>query len=108
MEFLLNETIASLNGQERLESITLTNSKRELIIDGLFIAIGQEPKNEIFANVVDLDSHGYIESFDGIHTKTPGIYVAGDTRVKELRQLTTAVGDGSMSATVALKELSEH
>ena len=73
-------------------------------IDGLFVAIGQEPKNEIFANIVDLDEKGYIISSD-LHTKTKGIYVAGDTREKELRQLTTAVSDGSIAATLAIKEM---
>lgn len=104
VEIILNATIESLNGQDRLESITLSNQK-ELKIDGLFIAIGQTPKNEIFKNVVDVDQYGYIISNDGVHTKTPGIYVAGDTRVKDLRQLTTAVSDGSIAATTAIKEM---
>ena len=67
--------------------------------------MGREPKNNIFKNIVDIDGNGYIISEDGVHTKTPGVYVAGDTRVKELRQLTTAVADGSIAATIAIKEL---
>ena len=55
--------------------------------------------------MVDLNERGYIETTDGVHTKTEGIYVAGDTRVKELRQLTTAVADGSIAATIAIKEM---
>ncbi len=105
---ILNATISSLNGEDVLESITIQDKEKNetvLPIAGLFIAIGQVPNNEQFKNVVDLDSYGYIETVDGIHTKTKGIYVAGDARVKELRQLTTAVSDGSQAATMAIKEM---
>ncbi len=108
--FLLNSTVTSLLGNEKLESIIVTDQNREettLKVDALFIAIGQVPKNEIFKNVVDVDEKGYILSPDGVHTKTPFIYVAGDTRVKILRQLTTAVSDGSVAAVVAMKEINE-
>ena len=109
VELLLNSTIVSLDGKKQLKNITVKdhlNHERKLSIDGLFIAIGQEPKNEIFSNVVDLTDKGYIITInDDVHTKTKGIYVAGDTRVKNLRQLTTAVSDGSIAATVAIKEM---
>ena len=108
IEFILNSTITKINGIDKLESIEITNNDqktKEIKIDGLFIAIGQEPKNQIFKNILDLDSKGYIISIDGVHTKTKGIYVAGDARVKDLRQLTTAVSDGSIAATTAIKEL---
>ncbi len=108
IKLILNATISSINGDNKLESITIKDKdeQEQLIkIDGLFIAIGQEPKNEIFSNVVDLDSRGYIIATDDVHTKTKGIYVAGDARVKSLRQLTTAVSDGSIAATVAIKEM---
>ena len=110
IKLILNATISSLNGSDRLESITIKDKddKEQVIkVDGLFIAIGQEPKNEIFSNVVDLDSRGYIIATDDVHTKTSGIYVAGDARVKNLRQLTTAVSDGSIAATVAIKEMNK-
>lgn len=108
IELILNSTVISLNGKDKLESITIKDKNdktKDIKVDGLFIAIGQEPKNEIFSNVVKINNYGYIESEDGVHTKTPGIYVAGDTKVKILRQLTTAVGDGSIAATVAIKEM---
>lgn len=105
---LFNTAIIKINGSEKLESIVVSDKdgKTDTIeLDAIFIAVGQEPKNEIFANVVDIDEKGYIITGDGVHTKTPGIYAAGDTRVKELRQLTTAVSDGSLAATIAIKEL---
>ena len=102
VKFILDSEISSLNGVDKLESITINtqNQKQDIPIAGLFIAIGQ-----IFTNVVDLDNNGYIISLDGVHTKTKGIYVAGDARVKGLRQLTTAVSDGSIAATIAIKEM---
>ena len=108
IEFILNSTVKSINGKEKLESITVEDiqgNTKDVKVDGLFIAIGQEPRNQIFANVADINEYGYIESSDGVHTKIDGIYVAGDTRVKSLRQLTTAVSDGSIAATMAIKEM---
>ncbi len=108
--FILNATVTAINGKEQLESITIQQKEeeKELKIDGLFIAIGQEPKNEMFANVVEINESGYIVSPDGVHTKVDGIYVAGDSQVKVLRQLTTAVSDGSVAATIAIKEMAEQ
>lgn len=104
---IYNSKVVRINGDNKVNSITILEdgSEKDIIIDGLFIAIGEEPKNDLFSNVVDIDEKGYIITTDGVHTKTPGIYAAGDTRVKELRQLTTAVSDGSIAATVAIKEL---
>lgn len=108
VEFVLNSTIKSINGNDKLERITVEDNEgntNNIEIDGLFIAIGQEPRNQVFANVADINDYGYIESEDGVHTKVEGIYVAGDTRVKILRQLTTAVSDGSIAATMAIREM---
>lgn len=110
IELILNSNIIKLNGDNKLQSITVEdkdNNQKEIEVAGLFIAVGQEPKNEIFSNIIDLDDKGYIISKDGVHTKTKGIYVAGDSREKSLRQLTTAVSDGSIAATMAIKEAKE-
>jgi len=108
VEFVLNSNIVSLNGNNHIESIEVfdkNNGRTKLEVDGVFIAIGQEPKNNVFHNIIQLDDFGYIKSNDGIHTNIEGIYVAGDTRVKKLRQLVTAVSDGALSATVAIEEM---
>lgn len=108
VELILNSNVIALNGEDKLESIIVKDQLEhtsELKVDGLFVAIGQEPKNEIFNNIVDLTEKGYIITTDGVHTKTEGIYAAGDTRVKELRQLVTAVSDGSIAATMAIREM---
>ena len=108
VELILNSNVTKLIGKNLLEKIVVTdneNNSKEIEINGLFIAVGQSPKNEIFANLIKINDYGYIESSDGVHTNIEGIYVAGDNRVKELRQLTTAVSDGSIAATTAIKEM---
>lgn len=99
-----NSVVTKLNGNGSLESIIINNNE-EIKVSGLFIAIGQEPNNMMFKNIVDIDENGYIITTEEVKTKNKGIYVAGDARVKLLRQLTTAVSDGSLAATYAIKEM---
>lgn len=108
VEFILNSNVIKLNGNDVLESIDvkgIDDSVKQIDVSGLFIAVGQEPTNQIFSSLIKLDKSGYIESDDGVHTNVSGIYVAGDARVKKLRQLTTAVGDGSVAAVTAISEM---
>lgn len=108
IELILNSSVVELKGEDKLNAIVVENSNkeiRELEVSGLFIAVGQQPKNEIFADVIEIDDKGYIKTEDGVHTNIPGIYVAGDTRFKDLKQLTTAVSDGSVASNVAMKEM---
>ena len=102
--FKYNSVVTKLNGNDSLESIII-NDNEEIKVSGLFIAIGQEPNNMMFKNIVDIDENGYIITTEEVKTKNKGIYVAGDARVKLLRQLTTAVSDGSLAATYAIKEM---
>ena len=104
IEIILNSNVTSINGNDMLESITI-NYDRKINISGLFVAVGQEPKNEMFKDVIDIDEKGYIKTDDGVHTNVDHIYVAGDCRNKQLKQLTTAVSDGSIAATMAIKEM---
>lgn len=108
VEIIYNSNVIKLNGDKKLESIDIKNNNDEvstLNVDGLFIAVGQEPKNQIFSNLVELDEAGYIKTEDGIHTSREKIYVAGDARPKQLRQLVTAISDGAIAATTAIKEM---
>lgn len=107
VEFILNSNISKINGNDFLESIEI-NNKKIINVDGLFIAVGQEPRNEVFADIIDINEAGYIESNDGIHTNIPGIYVAGDARVKVLRQLVTATSDGALAAMTAISETNNY
>ena len=108
VEIIMNSNVVGISGEDVLNKITIKDKEdntRDIEISGLFVAVGQQPKNELFADVIELDEKGYIKTEDGVHTNQPFIYVAGDTRAKDLRQLTTAVSDGSIAATVAIKEM---
>lgn len=80
---------------------TETDEVRHLDVAGIFTAIGMIPNNGPFAALVDLDEIGYVIADDSCHTKTPGLFVAGDARQKRLRQLVTAASDGAIAATEA-------
>jgi thioredoxin reductase (NADPH) len=108
VKLILNSNIVSIEGNDKLEEIIIQNVEGEtttLKVDGLFIAIGQEPKNEVFSNLVSLNKQGYFLSKDGVHTDKEGIYVAGDAREKKVRQITTAVSDGTIAAITAIAEM---
>lgn len=83
------------------------SNTQDLQLDGLFVSIGLEPQNECFQGLADLDEQGYFLSDENCMTKTPGVFVAGDCRQKQVRQLTTAAGDGSVAAVVAARYLNE-
>jgi len=104
VELVLNTNITDIYGDSILEGIKLDNGLN-IALNGLFIAVGQEPKNEMFSSLIDIDEKGYIISNDGVHTNVKGIYVAGDARVKNLRQVVTAVSDGAIAATTAILEM---
>lgn len=101
---IFNSVVTDLIGCDTLEKIKINNDE-EINVSGVFVAIGQEPNNMMFKNVVDIDEKGYIITTEEVKTKTKGIYVAGDARDKVLRQLTTATSDGALAATYAIKEM---
>ena len=106
VEFVMDSVIESLEGDKKLSGITVRNKKtgeeRKLPLDGLFVAVGQEPQNAPFADIVVLDASGYADAGEDCVTKVPGIFVAGDCRRKSVRQLTTAVGDGAVAGLAAV------
>lgn len=108
IELILNSNITKIIGEDNLNSIEITDNRNnisKLEIEGLFIAIGNIPDNNRFKNIIDLDENGYIIANTNLKTKTDNIYVAGDTRVKTLRQLVTATADGAIAATEIIKEM---
>ena len=102
VEFILNSKITSINGSDKLESITI-NEDKEIKVDGLFIAIGQTPNNKLLDGIVKLNEFGYAVSND-LKTDIDNIYVIGDLREKDLRQLTTAISDGAIVADMIIKK----
>ena len=99
IEVILNAKVTKLIGEDELEKIEYeTNNKKEnLKIDGMFISIGLTPQNEIVKDILKVNKYGYIES-DNCITNVPGIFVAGDCRDKEIRQVTVATSDGTIAA----------
>ncbi len=111
IEFVYNSNVTKLNANERLESIEVTNkdgSTRTIEVDGLFVAVGRIPENENFAKLINLDSSGYIIANEDCKTNVAGIFVAGDNRTKEVRQLVTATSDGAIAATTAIKYINNN
>lgn len=86
---------------------TETDEETELYIDGMFVAIGQQPENDPFRSVVGINDYGYVKAGeDCIPEGAPaGIFVAGDCRTKSVRQVTTATADGAVAALAACRFL---
>lgn len=103
VEFVLNASIVGLTGGGELEGVVVEQdgARREILVDGLFVAIGHAPDNGVFAPLMDLTESGYADSGEDCTTRTPGVFVAGDCRRKSVRQLTTAMADGSAAALAA-------
>lgn len=105
--WLPNVNIEEFQGSGNLTAIRYTDklngSEKLLKTDAAFIAIGQVPNNQAFADLTDLDAEGYFVSNESGATKSPGIFVAGDCRKKDVRQLTTAIADGANAAVAAWK-----
>lgn len=102
-------TTSGLVGEGKLEAIMLTHRDSgetvKLPVDGVFVALGRVPDCSLVAEFVDLDAQGFVAADESCRTKTPGLYVAGDCRAKAVRQLTTAVADGTVAATLACEYL---
>lgn len=101
-----NMNLIQYLGEDKLEGLVFENTqtkiKSEYHTNNVFIAIGQIPQNEAFADLVELEK-GYIVTDESMQTKTPGIFACGDTRKKEIRQVVTACNDGAIAALSAVK-----
>ena len=108
IEITRNSKTIELLGEEKLEGIRFEKDGKttfDIMGTPLFVAIGQVPDNKKFENLADLDHQGYFDSDESTATRTPGLFVAGDTRKKLVRQVTTACGDGAVAATQACNYL---
>lgn len=107
VSFIKDSVVTELRGSSNLEGIVIENTKKNeksyIAADGVFVAIGQVPENEVFSDIAELDSNGYIISDESCTTSTPGIFAAGDCRAKSIRQVVTASSDGAISALAACK-----
>ncbi|MGN1451401.1 MAG: NAD(P)/FAD-dependent oxidoreductase, partial [Eubacteriales bacterium] len=107
VSFVFDTVVRSLEGESELSGVgvenTVTGEKSVIAADGVFVAIGQVPENEVFAGLCETDERGYIVAGESCETSEPGIFAAGDCRTKTVRQAATACGDGAVAALAACR-----
>lgn len=106
VEMVLGYTIDELIGKYELEGVVVKDkcgNARTLKVSGLFVAIGKIPNTSILRGTIDMDDNGYIKANEDCKTNVSGVFVAGDCRTKNVRQLTTAVSDGTIAALSAVE-----
>ena len=106
VEFVMESVVTELlEKEDGLSGITVRNraggEEKKLDVEGLFVAIGQVPNTDAFRGLAGQDEAGYVIASEDCLTDVPGVFAAGDCRTKEVRQLTTAAGDGAVAATAA-------
>lgn len=97
-------TVAEITGQDKVEGAVLLRkdgSREPVEASGVFIAAGSLPQNALFSQILALDEAGYLVAGEDCRTGLPGVYAAGDTRTKAVRQLVTAAADGAVAALAA-------
>lgn len=100
IEWNTNATVNQIVGDDRVTGVAYVDDIGAITYhdcDAVFVAIGQLPHNENFANLVALDERGYIVAGEDCKTTCDGVFVAGDCRTKAIRQCATAVGDGAVA-----------
>ena len=102
---ILGATVKRYLGDAEFSGITVEDAKtgalRDIEIDGLFLAVGLVPQNEVLRGIVELDERGYIKAGEDTLTSARGIFAAGDCRTKRIRQVATAAADGAVAAVSA-------
>ena len=118
IELMLNTVVESVDGDELLESMTVRDVKSGEVrtiepdpddgIFGLFGFVGytSRPNSGLFEGMLDMEE-GFLKTDEDMHTNIPGVFAAGDIRVKKLRQVVTATADGAIAATEALKYIND-
>lgn len=113
MNFVWNTNVEEILGDEnKVTGVRVRNNQtgEESTIDaaGVFIYVGLNPMTEPFKDLGITDDDGWIETNDQMETKVPGVYAVGDVRKKDLRQITTAVGEGGTAGQQAFKYIEAH
>ena len=103
VEVIWDSVVKEIKGEDKVTHLKVENVKSKEIqdvnVDGIFVAIGIHPSTDLFADLVDCDEKGYVIANEDGATSAPGIFVAGDSRKKRLRQIVTAVADGANAVT---------
>jgi thioredoxin reductase (NADPH) len=113
LEFLWNNEVAQINGDQKLDGIilnnTITSEKLDLKIQGLFIAIGHRPNTDLFKGHLELKDNGYLVTLpNSSRTAIDGVFACGDVQDDYYRQAITAAGSGCMAAIDAERWLEDH
>ncbi len=104
VKVILSSIVLQILGDNKFEGIKIQNTETkeetDLSLDSIFVAIGQQPDNESFKDVVKLNEYGYIVSDESCipEGSIKGIFTAGDCRTKKIRQVATAISDGATAA----------
>jgi len=113
IEFVWDTVVDEINEENgKVNSLSIrsvkTDEKATFETDGVFVYIGMDPLSEPFKSLNVVDEEGYIPTNENMETSVPGVFAAGDIRVKDLRQIVTATGDGSIAAEMAIKYIEEN
>jgi thioredoxin reductase (NADPH) len=111
ISFLMNQRVVGFTGESGLSAVRSVDkeagTQTETLVDGCFVFVGYVPNSEAFEGQVKLTERGEIVTDEALRTNLPGVFAAGDVRHKRVRQITTAVADGTVAALSALEYLSE-
>ncbi|HAR40526.1 MAG TPA: thioredoxin-disulfide reductase [Coprothermobacter sp.] len=112
VKILTHTAVESIEGEDLVEKVVLkdtqTDERTELQVQGVFVFAGMKPDTELFKGLVDMDEKGYIKTDEYMRTNVPGVFAAGDCRVKWLRQVVTAAADGAQAAVAAERYVDEN
>ncbi|MBE6737727.1 MAG: FAD-binding protein [Ruminococcaceae bacterium] len=105
VEVIYSTVVERFEGEDELTAVILksvdTGEETSINPSGVFVAIGLAPDNKAFENMTALDKTGYVIANETCTTDTEGVFVAGDCRTKQIRQITTATADGAVAALAA-------
>ena len=112
INFIWDSVVKEIKGENRVESVAIENVKTgqvtEQAFGGVFIYVGLDPVSVFVQELQIRDQAGWIVTDDHMKTSVAGIFAVGDVRQKDLRQVTTAVGDGAIAGQEAYKYITEH
>lgn len=112
INFIWDSVVKEIKGENRVESVVIENVKTNQVTEhafgGVFIYVGLDPVSEFTKDLQIQDASGWIVTDYHMKTSVAGVFAVGDVRQKDLRQVTTAVGDGAIAGQEAYKYITEH
>lgn len=109
ISFILESEITEYLGEQQVEGVKIQNQKTgevsELKTDGVFVYVGYIPNIDKFIDLIKLSTREEIITDENMQTNIDGVFAAGDVRIKKIRQITTAVSDGTIAAVNAIEYL---